>query len=212
MSRLFTAIFILLLLNLSVLAQGFKVKATGKQTFNFEDQTGKNQASFYSSMPLEDVTGTGNAVTGNVTFDVSNFTKTLKGKISIRVSSINTGIELRNHHLQSANWLDASKYPDITFEIVSVSDMKQVSDNKLEFKVKGNYSMHGVTKEITAVADATYLDESEQTAKRAPGDLLGVRAKFSINLSDYDVDNALIGNKVAEEIEVSVNIVGSNKL
>ena len=201
----------ILFISTIISAQGFKVKASGTQTFNFEDKTGKNQASFFSATPLEDVTGTGNAISGNVTFDVINFARTLKGKISLKVASINTGIELRNHHLQSSNWLYAEKYPEVSFEIISVSDVKQPADNKLEFNVKGKFSMHGATKEITANADATYLDENDQTRKRAPGDLLGVRAKFSINLSDYDVDNALIGNKVAEKIEISINIVGSNK-
>ena len=211
MNKFFSSFLTILFLSTMISAQGFKIKATGTQTFNFEDKNGRNQASFFSATPLEDITGTGNAVSGSVTFDVTNFAKSIKGKISVKVSSINTGIELRNHHLQSSNWLYADKYPEISFEIVSLSDVKQTADNKLEFNVKGKFSMHGVTKEVVANVDATYLDENDQTRKRAPGDLLGVRAKFSINLSEFDIDNALIGNKVAEKIEISINIVGSNK-
>ncbi|MCK7526562.1 MAG: YceI family protein [Ignavibacteriales bacterium] len=91
-----------------------------------------------------------------------------------------------------------------------VSDVKSAADNKLTAKVTGNYTMHGVTKEVTADATLTYLDESEQTKMRAPGDLLGVQAKFNVKLSDYGVNNKLVGQKVSEDIEVSVNIVGSN--
>lgn len=211
MNKFIWSFLTILFISTIISAQGFKVKATGTQTFNFEDQRGRNQASFFSATSLEDITGTGSAISGIVSFDVANFAKTLKGKVSIKVASINTGIELRNRHLQSTNWLDAEKYPEVSFEIVSVSDVKQTADNKLEFKVKGKYSMHGVTKDVVADADATYLDENEQTKKRAPGDLLGVRAKFEITLSDYDVDNAVIGNKVAEKIELSINMVGSNK-
>ena len=211
MNKFILSFLTILLISTIISAQGFKVKATGTQTFNFEDKNGRNQASFFSATPLEDITGTGSAISGTVSFDVANFAKTLKGKISIKVASINTGIELRNHHLQSSNWLNAEKHPEVSFEIISVSDVKQTADNKLEFKVKGNYSMHGITKEVVANADATYLDENDQTKKRAPGDLLGVRAKFNINLSEYDVDNALVGNKVAEKIELNINMVGSNK-
>lgn len=211
MNKFISSFLTILFISTIISAQGFKVKATGTQTFNFEDKNGRNQASFFSATPLEDITGTGSAISGTVSFDVANFAKTLKGKISIKVASINTGIELRNHHLQSANWLNAEKYPEVSFEVVSVSDVKQTADNRLEFKVKGNYSMHGVTKEVVANADATYLDENDQTKKRAPGDLLGVRAKFNINLSEYDVDSALIGNKVAEKIELNINMIGSNK-
>jgi hypothetical protein len=56
----------------------------------------------------------------------------------------------------------------------------------------------------------TYLDENEETKKRAPGDLFGVQAKFNIVLSDYNVDNLVLGQKVSDNIEISANIVGSN--
>jgi hypothetical protein len=58
----------------------------------------------------------------------------------------------------------------------------------------------------------TYIVESEQTKQRAPGDLLGVQAKFNVNLSEFDIENMIIGQKVAEEIEISVNMVGSNAM
>lgn len=211
MNRFLSVFIILLLAAASTFAQGFKVRASGTQNFNFEDKGGRNQATFSSTTPLEDMTGTASGISGTASFDVANFAKTLKGKIIVQVTSMNTGIELRNQHLRSSNWLDAKKYPEITFEIKSVSDVKQSSENKLEFKVKGNFTLHGTTKEVVADAEATYLDENEQTQRRAPGDLLGVRAKFNINLSQYNVDNALVGNKVAEKIDVSVNIVGSSK-
>ena len=188
-------------------AQGFKIETTGEQTFNFEDK--RNQATFFSTTPLEDVTGISNAVSGKVTFDVSDL-NTLKGSISIPVSSLDTGIELRNEHLVSPNWMDAESYPNITFEIKSVSDVKVEADNKLTAKVTGDFTAHGVTKQVVADATMTYLVESEQTKQRAPGDLLGVQASFNITLSDYDIENMIIGQKVAEEIKIDINMVGSN--
>ncbi|PKL83266.1 MAG: hypothetical protein CVV24_05910 [Ignavibacteriae bacterium HGW-Ignavibacteriae-3] len=211
MKRIILSGYIFLFISFVISAQGFKVKAGGNQTFYFEDKGGRNQATFFSTTPLEDINGTANGIGGSVTFDVANFAKSLKGTITIQVASMNSGIELRNRHLQSPNWLDAAKYPEISFQIKSVTELKQIADNRLGFKILGDFTLHGVTKEVTADADVTYLDESEQTQKRAPGDLLGVRAKFSINLSEYGVDNAVIGNKVSEKIEVGVNLVGSNK-
>jgi hypothetical protein len=58
----------------------------------------------------------------------------------------------------------------------------------------------------------TYLDANEQTKQKAPGDLLGVQAKFKIVLSDYDIDNMIVGQKVADDIEINANIFGSNAL
>jgi len=190
-------------------AQGFKVKATGEQTFSFADKMGRNQAMFFSSTPLEDVTGLSNDVSGSVTFDVSDVS-TLKGSISISTASLKTGIELRDGHLQSENWLDAESYPEITFVIRNVSNVKSVEDNKLEVKVIGDFTTHGVTKEVIADITMTFLDESEQTKQKAPGDLLGVEAKFCIVLSDYEVDNMVLGSKVSDGIEITVTMVGSN--
>ena len=193
------------------LAQGFKVKATGEKTFNFEDKKGRNQLTFFSTTPLEDITGVSNAVKGKITFNVVDI-KTLKGSISIPVGSLKTGIDLRDEHMKSKNWMDADNYPDITFLIKNVSDVKTEADNKLQIKVTGDFTTHGVTKEIVVPVTLTYLDESEQTMQRAPGDLLGVQTTFNIILSEYDIDNMIIGQKMADNIEIRVNIVGSSSM
>lgn len=193
----------------SIFAQGFKVKANGEQTFNFADKKGRNQTSFFSATPVEDITGLANDLKGTVTFNVNDL-KTLKGKLIVPVGSIKTGIDMRDEHMRGAGWLDAATYPEISFEIKKVSDVKSVEGNKLSAKVNGNFTLHGVTKEVVANVTLTYLDENEQTKMRAAGDLLGVQAKFNIKLSDYGVNNKLVGQKVSENIEVSVNVVGSN--
>ena len=209
MKKTLSIFAVIMIFTASILAQGFKVKATGDQTFAFEDKAGRNQTTFFSTTPLEDITGLSGGVQGSVTFSVNDL-KTLKGKLTVPVASIKTGIDMRDEHLQGSSWLNAESYPEITFEITKVSDVKLVADNKITAKVIGNYTMHGISKEVTSDATLTYLDESEQTKMRAAGDLLGVQAKFNIKLSDYGVSNKLIGQKVAEDIEVSVNIVGSN--
>lgn len=188
-------------------SQGFKVKATGEQTFNFEDK--RNQVKFFSTTPLEDITGISNGVKGKVTLNVSDI-KNMKGSISIPVTSLKTAIDLRDEHLRSENWLDAENYPEISFTIKKVDDIKVEADNKLEAKVTGDFTVHGVTKEVVADASITYLDASEQTAQFAPGDLLGVQAKFNILLSDFDVENMIVGQKVADNIEITATLRGSN--
>ena len=209
MKNILKFILLSLLFIVSGFSQGFNVGKSGTQTFSFDDPKGRNQATFFSSTPLEDVTGITNDVKGSVTFDVNDI-KTLKGSVSISTGSINTGIDLRNEHMKSANWLDAESYPQITFTIKKVGDVQVVSDNSLKAKVTGDFSLHGVTKEVTADATMNYLVESEQTRQRAPGDLLGVKANFDIVLSNYNVSNKILGEKVSDKIEIEVNIVGTN--
>lgn len=202
---------IVILLTAVAYSQGFNVNASGEQTFTFDDKVGRNQATFFSTTPLEDINGLSNDVKGSVTFDVEDVT-TLRGTVSISTASLKTGIELRDEHLRSADWLDADAYPDITFTIKSVSDVSSVESNILTAKVTGDFTAHGVTKEVTADATMTFLDASEKTKSRAPGDLLGVQATFNITLSDFEVEHMVLGQKVSDNIEVGVNIVGSNAM
>jgi polyisoprenoid-binding protein YceI len=209
MKKIIRTLSLVLLYSLLAFSQGFSVKASGEQTFSFNDKAGRNQATFFSTTPIEDINGLSNDIKGSVTFNVGDLS-TLAGTISISTASIKTGIELRDGHLRSADWLDADGYPEITFTIKSVSIVKAVEDNKLTAKVTGDFTAHGVTKEVTADATMTYLDESEKTKMRAPGDLLGVQATFNITLSDFDVEHMVLGQRVSDNIEVGVNIVGSN--
>lgn len=202
-------ILLSLLISTYTLSQGFKVKAAGKQTFSFDDRVSRNQASFFSSTPLEDITGLTNDISGSVTFNVDDIS-TLQGQVSITTASLKTGIELRDTHLQSPEWLDAESYPMITFKIKTINGVNQTADNKIDAMVTGDFSAHGVTKEIVADVSMTYLDESEKTKARAPGDLFGVEAKFNINLSDFEIDNLVLGQKVSENIEITATLVGSN--
>jgi hypothetical protein len=56
MKRIKNIFFGVLILSSALFAQGFKVKATGTQSFNFEDKSGRNQITFFSATPLEDIT------------------------------------------------------------------------------------------------------------------------------------------------------------
>lgn len=205
---LLTAIF---LISSTLFSQELKVKAKGNQTFSFEDKGGRNQAIFYSRTILEDITGVANEIKGNVSFEVENVSKTLKGKISVTVKSIKTGIALRDEHLASSDWLDAEKYPEISFEIKKVNKVVEKKDNRIVLNVTGDFTLKGVTKSVTSNFTLVYLDENEQTKMRAAGDLLNVRGKFNIKLSDFNVKGKAIPSKVSDDIEIEVNIVGNNK-
>ena len=207
-----TMIRLFLILTVSsavIFAQGFKVKAIGEKTFTFANDNPRNQATFFSTTPFEDFTGLTNDIKGTATFNVSDIS-TMKGSFVVSVESMKTGIALRDKDMKSEEWLDAEEYPEITFKIKKVSDIKTIEDNKLQAKVTGDFTVHGATNEIVANATLTYLDASEKTKAVAPGDLLGVEAKFTVTLSDYDVDNLVLGQKVSDKIDVTVNVVGSS--
>ena len=189
--------------------RGFNTNVIGEQSFNFADKMGRNQATFYSETPIEDINGTASGLSGNAVLDVSDFS-TVKGKIAITVESFKTGIEMRDGHIQGKKWLDVKQFHVVSFEITGVTEIKNISDTKLTAKVTGNFTLHGVTKVITVDVKAMLLEESEKTKSRMKGDLLSIRASLGVKLSDFGVENNIIGNKVADDIEVGINMVGSN--
>ena len=54
--------------------------------------------------------------------------------------------------------------------------------------VTGTFTLHGVSKEITAPVKLTYLkDKLSARVPNLKGDLLVIRANFSINREDFDI-------------------------
>ncbi len=210
MKIIINTVSLIILFTALIPAQGFNVQTKGEQTFNFKSGS-TNQASFYSTTSLEDVQGLTKEIGGAITFDINDFS-TVHGEISFPVLSLNTGIDKMVKDLRSDSWLDAEKYPEISFKVKKAVNIKQISDGKIEADVIGDFLLHGVTKEDTAKATITYLEESPVTQQRMPGDLLGVQAKFDIKLSDYNIRHMLLGKRVAEKIEITVNLVGSDKV
>jgi polyisoprenoid-binding protein YceI len=195
----------------SALPQGFDVKAKGTQTFSFKDDKGRNQATFHSITPFDEVDGLTSVISGQVSFDVKDVKNTLKGEISLPTESLKTGIKMRDKDMKEPKWLDAERYPAISFKIKKVISVKKVAANKLTVDVTGDFYLHGATKEIPVEVTMTYLDESTATQAREPGDLIGVTANFSITLSKFNVQNMILGKRVSDNIDIGVNIVGTNK-
>ncbi len=203
--------FLFLFITATIFPQGFDVKAKGVQKFSFKDDKGRNQATFTSITPLDEVDGLSTQVSGKVSFNVSDVKNTLQGEVSVPTESLGTGIRMRDKDLKAPKWLDAEKYPTISFKIKKVLDVQKIAPNKLKLKVLGGFTLHGVTNDVTAEVTMTYLDESPQTETREPGDLLGVTGNFSITLSKYNVQNMVLGTRVSDNINIGVNIVGTNK-
>jgi polyisoprenoid-binding protein YceI len=192
------------------IAQKFTVPATGVQTFNLKDERGRNQASFFSKAPIEDITGTAAGLGGTVSFDPANVAGTIKADITVDVASMKTGIEMRDGHMRGEKWLDAEKYPTITFTLTKLTGAKISNGTELRGVAVGTFTMHGTAQTVQLPVTLTYMPASEKTKARAAGDLLVVRAKGAVSLSKAGVKSELIGSKISDVIEFEFNAVGSN--
>ena len=185
--------------------------------FYIDDPMNRNTLTFKSEAPLEDIIGTSNQINGFVNFDPENPQNNASADFNVPVLSLNTGIPMRDEHLQGPAWLDAAAYPDLNLKINKVKKatlLKEMDNSKtFELAVIGNFTMHGITKEVSFPARLTFLAENKMTQMRLPGNLLVIRADFAIPLAEYNVtgpkDMKIIGAKISEEIKISVNLMGS---
>jgi polyisoprenoid-binding protein YceI len=178
------------------------------QSFDFKDPKGVNNAVFKLDAPLESVNGSASGISGTVSFDPENPASTT-GKIVVASESMTVPNPLQKEHLHSANWLDVAKYPEITFEAKSLANVK-TDGNVTTADVTGPFTLHGVTKQITVPVKFTYL--KDKLGARVPnlkGDLLVIRASFTINREDFDIQKGKFEDKVANEIDLTLSIAGA---
>ena len=178
------------------------------QTFDFKDPKGVNNAVFKLDAPLESINGSASGISGTVSFDPEN-PATTTGKIIVASDSLTVPNPLQKEHLHSANWLDVAKYPEITFEVKSFGNVT-TETNVTSANVTGTFTLHGVSKEITAPVKLTYL--KNKLGDRVPnlkGDLLVIRANFIINREDFNIQKGQSLDKVATNIDLSLSIAGA---
>jgi len=186
--------------------------------FKVEDPAMRNNVTFTSTAPLEDIIGRSNEITGYLVFDPMNPKKGGHGELTVPVSSLNTGIPLRDEHLRSAGWLNAEEYPEIKLAITSLKNIKEVKTTKdamtYDITIVSEFSLHGKTRQIEFPGRITYLKESEATQQKLPGNLLAARASFDVKLKDYGITGPagmdIIGSKVGETISIEISLMGNS--
>jgi polyisoprenoid-binding protein YceI len=190
-------------------AQGLSVPSSGSETVTLNDRIGKNQFVWVSDAPLENIKGTAQDVSGSFTMDPHNLAS-IRGTISAQVRSMKTGNATRDGHLVSSEWLDASRYPVISFAISSVDNI-QSSGNSATGIATGTFTMHGVSRRVNVPIRLTYVTESAKTRERAPGDLVMVTADFSLSLKDFNIagTEGAVGSKVGETIKITAQLFGN---
>jgi polyisoprenoid-binding protein YceI len=174
------------------------VRAIAADTYNL-DPNHSTVGFSVSHLVINNVHGKFKEFSGTVVVD----DKTIKeAKGTIEVKSIDTGITKRDDHLRTPDFFDAQKYPTITF--VSKRAEKQGDENVLV----GDFSMHGVTKEISLPVKL-----SGPITDPWGGTRIGLHAKTKISRKEFGVSynatsktgSAVVGDEI--EIEISAEAV-----
>lgn len=171
---------------------------------NNEDQIRFSNEPPKSKDPKDTFTGYSNSVIGYVVLGSGGTADIVAGEFHLPVSSLDSGIPLRNKHTRSKKWLNAKKHPNIIFKLSSVSDIQSVSGgtgDTYEGTISGEMTIKGGTSEMSVPAKITLITGTPR------GDLLRIQATYVVSLSDFGVKNGIVGKKVANEIQLEQYLV-----
>lgn len=182
--------------------------AAAAKEFSFKDPKGVNSMTFVLDSELEPIMGLASGISGTVSFDPADAKKTT-GKLVVDAKSINCSNPAMTKVLHADDWLNVEKHGEVTFTFKEVKDAKSSAAGEFEMTVVGDFSCAGVTKELTIPVKATYKkDGAGGRLKGAKGDLLILRAAFTINRKDFKIKTEMGPEVVSEEIEIRASIVG----
>ena len=173
--------------------------ANAQQTRWVIDKAHTNILFTISHMVISDVSGQFHDYEAEILADKPDFSD-LKINISIDVKSIDTDNAKRDDHLRSADFFDVAKYPEMTF--ISKT-MKKTGDKT--YQLTGDFTMHGITKEITLDVkySGTITDPWGNT--RA-----GFKLTGSLNRGDFGLKyNSVMDNGgllIGEEVNIICNV------
>jgi polyisoprenoid-binding protein YceI len=87
-------------------------------------------------------------VTGKLLIDSKNLVNSLI-TAKINVLSVNYNHQKRDEHIKKEEYLDASRFSEMTFVSTKVTTDPSFANKTTQGNLTGNFTMHGVTKEIT---------------------------------------------------------------
>jgi polyisoprenoid-binding protein YceI len=155
-------------------------------------------ANFTIRHVVSKTSGTLTDITGVIKVDAQQL-ENASVNAKINVASINTGLEKRDEHIKKTDYLDVLNFGEITFVSKSIK-----ATSATEGEMTGDFTMHGVTKEIKLPFKVLGFGTDPWGGQRS-----GFEAKTVIKASDYGFtwmkkENAPVG----DDIEITLLIEG----
>jgi polyisoprenoid-binding protein YceI len=172
----------------AVLALSF----TFEQTTWSLDKAHSNLGFTINHLGISDFNGSFDAVETKITASKEDFSDAVV-ELTADAGSINTHNAQRDQHLKAADFLDAEKYPKLTFKSNSFTKGKNN-----HYTVKGDFTMHGVTKPI--VLDAVYNGTLVHPMTKKP--VSGFKVTGTIKRSDFGIAPTMAAPLLSDEIHL----------
>ncbi len=148
------------------------------------------QISFFSSAPLEDIEAQNKKGASAVNFE----NRKVFFKVPIKDFIFENSL-MQSHF--NENYMESDKYPDAKFSGVLDRDLDPKANVEQSARVKGELTIHGVTKTYTTTV----------RFKPAKDGTLSASSKFVVKLKDHNIDiPTMVVKKIAEEVSITVNV------
>jgi polyisoprenoid-binding protein YceI len=176
--------------------------APGPNTWNID--TAHSAAGFsVKHLMVSTVRGTLGPVKGTVEYDGKSL-DSLKADISIDVTGVNTGTDGRDKDLKSPNFFDVAQFPTATFK-----SKRAVAEGPGKFKLIGDLTMHGVTKEVTLSVEGP-----SAPLKQGQNLRIGGSATVTINRRDFGLQYSRMVEAtpmVGDEVQITIDVEATKR-
>jgi polyisoprenoid-binding protein YceI len=153
-------------------------------------------------MMISNIRGEFRKFSGTAELDDADITKS-RVRMTIETGSIDTGLEARDNHLRTEDFLDVANYPAMTF--VSSRIVKKRGG---KLKLYGDLTLHGITRQVVldVIGPTPVIKDRKGNFRR------GSTATGKINRKDFgitwqgvlDSGGALVGDEVMLTAELEM--------
>ena len=151
-------------------------------------------------MMISNVKGSIKGISGDLTEHATDASLS-SIEATLDVSTLSTGEAQRDGHLKSADFLEADKYPTITFKSTKVE-----RKGPEEYAVTGDLTIHGVTKPVVLAVEGPSAPHKDPWGNTR----IGLSATTKINRKDFGLTwNASLetgGILVGEEVHITIDV------
>jgi polyisoprenoid-binding protein YceI len=144
------------------------------EALRFRVQPEASEITFRATSRLMNAEGHFSRFSGDVMVD-PNAPATAKIVLTIDAASLDTGIEMRDRHLRSADFFDVERYPTIAFQSV------RVESGGRRATVVGRLTLRGVTRDLAVPVDVQISD----AALVASGEFIVNRGEYAMNYNSF---------------------------
>ncbi len=135
------------------------------------------------------------------TLEVPGDLSTAKAYGTVKTASVDTHEPQRDEHLRSADFFEAETHPEITFHSTRIESVDEDT-----FRIVGELSLHGVTREIQLEAVVQGVDTDPWGNERVGLEVVGElsRGDFGMKFNQaLGSGNLLVGDKVKLALDIS---------